>query len=142
MSLKCNVCLSFVIKMRKMTKLRQKLQSSHYDIIRALRYSIALFSLIIGYITRVNSAFPARWLASLFGRETEVLSVNKNKWQQKLVKQFFYDKVCLPLQPLYLLQRLRARYSNNKIANARRASTEEELQPQILGTPAAKYQKI
>ena len=36
--LKCHVCLSFVIKMRKMTKLRQKLQISHSDVIRALRY--------------------------------------------------------------------------------------------------------
>ena len=38
LSLKCHVCLSFVIKMRKMTKLRQKLQISHSDVIRALRY--------------------------------------------------------------------------------------------------------
>ena len=35
---KCHVCLSFVIKMRKMAKLRQKLQISHSDVIRALRY--------------------------------------------------------------------------------------------------------
>ena len=38
LSLKCHVCLSFVIKMTKMTKLRQKLQISHFDVIRALRY--------------------------------------------------------------------------------------------------------
>jgi len=36
--LKCHVCLSFVIKMRKLTKLKQKLQISHFDVIRALRY--------------------------------------------------------------------------------------------------------
>ena len=35
---KCHVCLSFVIKMRKMAKLRQKLQISHSDVIRTLRY--------------------------------------------------------------------------------------------------------
>ena len=35
LSLKCHVCLSFVIKMRKITKLRQKLQISHSDVIRA-----------------------------------------------------------------------------------------------------------
>ena len=34
LSLKCHVCLSFVIKMGKMTKLRQKLQMSHFDVIR------------------------------------------------------------------------------------------------------------
>ena len=38
-SLKCHACLSFVIKMRKMTKLRQTLQITHFDVIRALRYS-------------------------------------------------------------------------------------------------------
>ena len=37
-SLECHVCLSFVIKMRKMTKLRQKLHISQFDVIRALRY--------------------------------------------------------------------------------------------------------
>ena len=42
LSLKCHVSLSFVIKMRKMTKLRQKLQISHSDVIRALRYEIML----------------------------------------------------------------------------------------------------
>ena len=36
LSWKCHVCLSFVIKMRKMTKLRKKLQSSYFDVIRAL----------------------------------------------------------------------------------------------------------
>ena len=36
LSYKCHVCLSFAIKMRKMTKLRQKLQISHSDVIRAL----------------------------------------------------------------------------------------------------------
>ena len=36
--LKRPVCLSFVIKMTQMTKLRQKLQISHFDVIRALRY--------------------------------------------------------------------------------------------------------
>ena len=35
---KCHVCLSFVIKLRKMAKLRQKLQISHFDVIRALRF--------------------------------------------------------------------------------------------------------
>ena len=30
--------LTFVIKMRKMAKLRQKLQINHSDVIRALRY--------------------------------------------------------------------------------------------------------
>ena len=38
LSLKCHVCQSSVIKMKKMTKLRQKLQISHSDVIRALRY--------------------------------------------------------------------------------------------------------
>ena len=38
LSLKCHVCQSSVIKMKKMTKLRQKLQISHPDVIRALRY--------------------------------------------------------------------------------------------------------
>ena len=37
-SLECHVCLSFVIKMRKMTKLRQNLHISQFDVIRALRY--------------------------------------------------------------------------------------------------------
>ena len=32
------LCLTSVIKMRKMTKLRQKLQISHFDVIRALRF--------------------------------------------------------------------------------------------------------
>ena len=40
LSLKCHVCLSFVIKMRKMAKQRQKWQISHSDVIRALRYYI------------------------------------------------------------------------------------------------------
>ena len=34
-SLECHVCLSFVIKMRKMTKLRQKLHISQFDVVRA-----------------------------------------------------------------------------------------------------------
>ena len=38
LSLKCHVCLSFVIKMRKMTKLRQKLQCSNSDIICLVHY--------------------------------------------------------------------------------------------------------
>ena len=37
-SLECHICLSFFIKMRKMTKLRQKLHISEFDVIRALRY--------------------------------------------------------------------------------------------------------
>ena len=36
--LKYRVCLSFVIKITKMTKLRQKLQIGHFDVIRVLRY--------------------------------------------------------------------------------------------------------
>ena len=37
-SLECHVCLSFVIKIRKMTKLRQNLHISEFDVVRALRY--------------------------------------------------------------------------------------------------------
>ena len=37
-SLECHVCLSFFIKMTKMTKLRQNLHISQFDVIRALRY--------------------------------------------------------------------------------------------------------
>ena len=33
LSLKCHACLSIVIKIRKMTKLRQKLQINHFDVI-------------------------------------------------------------------------------------------------------------
>ena len=37
-SLEFHVCLSFYIKMRTMTKLRQKLNISEFDVIRALRH--------------------------------------------------------------------------------------------------------
>ena len=41
--LKCHVCLSFVIKMRKMTKLRQKIANWLLEVIRVLRYSHSPF---------------------------------------------------------------------------------------------------
>ena len=41
--LTCHVCLSFVIKMRKMTKLRQKIANWLLEVIRALRYSHSPF---------------------------------------------------------------------------------------------------
>ena len=53
LSFKCHVYLSSVIKMRKMTKLGQKLQISHSDVIRALRYYNPIYLAIFRLVRKI-----------------------------------------------------------------------------------------
>ena len=55
LSWKCHVCLSFVIKMRKMTKLRKKLQSSYSDVIRALGYCWPRISCVFTHVASIHA---------------------------------------------------------------------------------------
>ena len=55
LSWKCHVCLSFVIKMRKMTKIRKKLQSSYSDVIRALGYCWPRISCVFTHVASIHA---------------------------------------------------------------------------------------
>ena len=57
LSSKCQVCLSFVIKIKKMTKLRQKLQISLSDVIRALSYWTIEIQTNLAWISVCQMAF-------------------------------------------------------------------------------------